>query len=125
MNKMKEIAEMLGVELGEKFYVRRTTDGERYCGKFYFGDDGLLVRLPCKVGSTVYVIYCGYVTSAKVLAVYVDSVGGMFDLKIKTNKENSTGFETIINTDDYKFDDIGKTVFLTREEAEQALEELK
>lgn len=41
MNKMKEIADMLGVELNEKFYVRRTTDGERYCGKFYFGDDGL------------------------------------------------------------------------------------
>lgn len=85
---------------------------------------GLLVRLPCKVGDTVYVIYCGYVTSAKVMAVYIDYIGGMFDLKIKTNKENSIGFENIIDGDNYTFNDIGKTVFLNREEAEQALEDM-
>lgn len=87
-------------------------------------ENGLLVRLPCKPGDTVYVIYCGYVTSAKVLAVYIDYIGGMFDLKIKANTENSIGFENIIDGDNYTFNDIGKTVFLTREEAEQALEDM-
>lgn len=86
-------------------------------------EGGLLVRLPCKVGDTVYVIYRDYVASARVLAVYIDNVGGMFDLKIQTNIENSVGFETIINKDDYCFDDFGKTVFLTPEKAEQALKE--
>ncbi|MCI5892731.1 MAG: hypothetical protein MRZ66_04945 [Clostridiales bacterium] len=86
-------------------------------------ENGLLVRLPCKPGDTVYVIYCGYVTSAKVMAVYIDCIGGMFDLKIKANTENSIVFENIIDGDNYAFNDIGKTVFLNREEAEQALEE--
>ena len=88
------------------------------CPDFY--DKDLCVKLPCKVGDTVWVIYRGYITTAEVLTIYIDRVGGMFDLKIKTNEETTVGFRTVIDKD-YTFDD----VFPTRAEAERKLEEMK
>lgn len=82
-------------------------------------ESGLMVRLPCKVGDTVYVIYDGDVTSAKVLAFYIDRDGGMFDLQIRTKDETAVGFKTVIDKDNYTFDD----VFLTLEEAEKTMKE--
>ena len=90
----------------------------RVCNNY--ADKDLYIKLPCKVGDTVWVIYRGYITTAKVLAIYIDRVGGMFDLKIKTKEETTVGFRTVIGKD-YTFDD----VFLTREDAEKKLEELK
>lgn len=90
----------------------------RVCNNY--ADKDLYIKLPCKVGDTVWVIYRGYITTAKVLAIYIDRVGGMFDLKIKTKEETTVGFRTVIDKD-YTFDD----VFLTREDAEKKLEELK
>ena len=85
-----------------------------------FADKDLYIKLPCKVGDEVWVIYRGHITTAQVLAIYIDRDGGIFDLKIKTNKETANGFVTVIDKD-YTFDD----VFLTREDAEKKLEELK
>lgn len=79
--------------------------------------NGVIVP-PCKVGDTVYVTYAGYVTTAKVLALYIDREGGMFDLQIKTKCENVVGFKMVIDKDNYAFSD----VFLTEEESEKALE---
>ena len=76
------------------------------------------VKLPCKAGDTVYVIYDGYVTCAYVLAFYIDKDGGMFDLCIKTKEEYAVGFKKVIDKN-YTFSDI----FLTQEEAERALKE--
>lgn len=86
-----------------------------------FKDKSKIIELPCKVGDIVYVIYDKYVTSAKVLAAYIDQAGGMFDLQIKTKNETTTGFKSVIDKDNYTF----QTVFLTKAEAEKALEELK
>ncbi len=83
-----------------------------------FSDRSLWVKLPCKVGDTVYVIYDGYVTCAYVLAFYIDKDGGMFDLCIKTKEEYAVGFKKVIDKN-YTFSDI----FLTQEEAERALKE--
>lgn len=85
-----------------------------------FSDKDLYIKLPCKVGDTVWVIYRGYITTAEVLTIYIDRVGGMFDLKIKAKEETTVGFRTVIDKD-YTFDD----VFLTRAEAERKLEEMK
>lgn len=84
----------------------------------YLLANGVIV-LPCKVGDTVHVIYDGYVTSAKVLAFYIDHAGGMFDLQIKTKDETAIGFKTVIDKDNYTFD----KAYLTKEEAEAALKE--
>ena len=69
--------------------------------------DGLLVVLPCKAGSLIYVgrkpaiitIFFGYVRERYFHAVFCDENKGI----------------------DIPFEELGKTVFLTREEAEAAL----
>lgn len=71
-------------------------------------EQGLLVRLPCKVGDTVWRI-CGrrgkkFVAERTVLSVT------MYEPE---------EFEIFTNCTDW----LGKTVFLTREEAEKALKE--
>ena len=87
----------------------------------YFANRSRFVELPCKVGDTVYFnnVHLRY---ARVIAIYIDASGGMFDLDITTNIATATGYEHFINKD-YTFEDIGKRLFLTREQAEQALKE--
>lgn len=84
-----------------------------------FKDRSRFVELPCRVGDKVYFnnVHLRY---ARVIAIYIDASGGMFDLDITTNIATATGYEHFINKD-YTFEDIGRRLFLTREEAEQAL----
>ena len=84
-----------------------------------FRDRSRFVELPCRVGDKVYFnnVHLRY---ARVIAIYIDASGGMFDLDITTNIATATGYEHFINKD-YTFEDIGKRLFLTREAAEQAL----
>ena len=80
------------------------------------------VELPCKVGDTLY-SNNQFIQSARVMAIYIDGNGGMFDLEITAyNDERFLGFEKFVDKD-YTFEDIGVNLFLTREEAEQALKE--
>ena len=87
----------------------------------YFKARARFVELPCRVGDKVYFnnVHLRY---ARVIAIYIDASGGMFDLDITTNIATATGYEHFINKD-YTFEDIGKRLVLTREEAEQALKE--
>ena len=87
----------------------------------HFKDRSRFVELPCQVGDTVY-FNNAHFRYAKVMAIYIDASGGMFDLKIFTNIETVAGYEHFINKD-YTFEDIGKRLFLTKEAAEQALKE--
>jgi pantocin A family RiPP len=64
-------------------------------------EQGLLLKLPCKVGTTVYVIGCKY-------------RNGTFEKWINTGKFNYSDLEKLNNT-----------VFLTKEEAEQELKRLE
>ena len=81
-------------------------------------EQGLLLRLPCKVGDTVW---------------YIDDDDDKYPLEFKITK--------VVIKDDYVLyfgdekegdgtigiieDDFGKTIFLTEEQAEQALAEMK
>ena len=96
---------------------------ERTAPCSFFKDRSRFVELPCKVGDTVYFnnVHLRY---AKVIAIYIDASGGMFDLDISTNIETVAGYEHFINKD-YTFEDIGKRLFLTKEAAEQALKECR
>ena len=75
---------------------------------------GLLLRFPCKVGDTVYMIHHQKVYEAKV-----------------TNKCHVVKNILYISCEDSYWinniccDDFGKTVFLTQEEAEQKLKEME
>lgn len=78
-------------------------------------EHGLLVKLPCKVGDTVYKItrFCS---------------GGIRDCGYSYECSECPEYKPFIEYIEFKITilkDIGKTVFLTREEAEKKLEEMK
>lgn len=72
-------------------------------------EQGKLLRLPCAVGDTIYMIYSdedsSFVEESKVVEV--------------------STYRVWIDSAYFDYDDFGKTVFLTREEAEAALKELE
>ena len=88
-------------------------------------EEGRLVVLPCKVGDSVYLLFVTDVIEkkiiyeifkAKVTKITIDRFRAIFS------------FETL-DKDKYKAEQtqeaFGETVFLTREEAEKALKEMK
>lgn len=78
-------------------------------------EQGLLVRLPCKVEDSLYCIVNGEVKKLKVHSFGVPAFG-ITDIEFKY----VDGFKIL------RFiGELGKTVFLTREEAEKKLEEMK
>ena len=80
------------------------------CDQFH--DRSCFVELPCKVGDTIYVVEKGKIIQDSVVTLYVAYFGG---------DEETFQFDGI-KTDGY-FSDFGKTVFLTKEEAERTLKE--
>lgn len=74
--------------------------------------DGRLVVLPhCKLGDTVYWLHDKKITECRVYRIQEDTKGVQIAIK-------STVSHGVFSVDDY----FGKTIFLTREEAEKALE---
>lgn len=81
--------------------------------------NGVIVP-PCKVGQTVYVIIdmdnpARRMLECKVISISIEEASIYFQFK--------TFKEYLYRYGMFNIDDIGKTVFLTREEAEQALKE--
>ena len=74
-------------------------------------EQGLLVRLPCKVGDSVFIIVGKDISKQGIRKIEISDDGIIF----KTNRQ-----KRIFNVSEF-----GKTVFLTREEAEKKLEEMK
>lgn len=97
-----------------------------------FTDRSEWVYLPCKVGDTVFCLYDRDYGEYKVMTMNIDPLG-----KPKIRVEcNIHGYEKIEDCPEefcgqpfcvgyLGADDFGKTVFLTREEAEKALERMK
>lgn len=78
-------------------------------------EQGLLVRLPCKIGDDLYCIVNGEVKKLKVHSFGVPDFE-ITDIEFKY----VDGFKIV------RFvGELGKTVFLTREEAEKKLEEIQ
>ena len=73
--------------------------------------DGRLAVLPCKVGNTVYFTLLGKIIEKQVFSIVSFS--------------NSTRIYCSGTSEYFRPEDIGKTFFLTREEAEKALEAKK
>lgn len=80
-------------------------------------EQGLLVRLPCKVGDTVYVPTRNFISELRIIMISVDMHGAYFGWKLNSG--------IYPNLDGFSINKLGKTVFLTREEAEKKLEEMK
>lgn len=85
-------------------------------------DQGYIIRLPCKVGEVLYttlIKHRGHIQqSDKIQAVIVNCIW-------LEGKDKYFDAECLENDDYMAFDfsDVGKTIFHTREEAEQALKE--
>lgn len=80
-------------------------------------EQGLLLKLPCKVGDTVYSVTRNFISKYIICSIQKYTEGFFFNWKceegIYANTRGFTEFE------------IGKTVFLTKEEAEQKLKEME
>ena len=80
-----------------------------------------LLKLPCAVGDTVYEVqdFRKRIQPYTIIAVHVSNCGNLYGWEFKDGKgvySNVNGFSEY---------DLGKSVFLTREEAEAALKELE
>lgn len=88
-------------------------------------EQGLLVRLPCKVGDIVYDSFFGYPEPHMVKAISYGYCIGYVEPKIENEIifycENYTNTMKVI----FPMKELGRTVFLTREEAEKKLEKMK
>ena len=84
-----------------------------------------VIALPCNVGDTLYYYSPDYGT---ILPYFVESInirylGDEGEHCIYTFETNCLHGDELMDSIDFELDEIGKTVFLTREEAEKALKE--
>lgn len=89
-------------------------------------EQGLLLRLPCKVGDALYYPsgYFNIVIPVRLNEIVMSFVG----LDTYSFQYNCCSFDECGDVyEDYEFDlnDIGKTIFLTKSEAEQKLKEME
>ena len=103
----------------EYFNVYQECDDETVAIADYLLANGVIVP-PCKVGDTVYVIIdidnpARRMLECKVISVSMEETGMHFQFQ--------TVKKYLYRYGNFDIDDVGKTVFLTREQAEQALAE--
>lgn len=80
-------------------------------------EQGLLLRLPCKVGDAVYQITNGFISEYEITSAVI------YPCNILFKWVHTKGiYKDLLGFNDFE---IGKTVFLTREEAEAKLKEME
>ena len=108
--------------------LTRERDALKYLLQEYkdLEEQGLLLRLPCKVGDTLYIIEPRVYNYKKHEGVQKgickgyelnDRYGWVVKVELEKGEKHTLYF--------YNFSKFGKTAFLTREEAEQKLKELE
>lgn len=85
-------------------------------------EQGLLVRLPCKVGDTVYRVNSG--AKQPIIPMTVSEIHFLCCKNERAVRFDAIGKEDM-GESCYRLEDIGRIVFLTREEAVKKLEEMK
>lgn len=85
--------------------------------------EGRLIHLPCKVGDVVY-SYCKDLF--RILPYFIEEIIINYDSDSPNNEYVtfigiSSNASELLDDIDFTIDEIGKTVFLSKEEAEQAL----
>ena len=84
-------------------------------------EQGLLLKLPCKIGDTVYQLINSHIYEYKVIGICFD----IFQNKWMYEVAYQIGLEWFKTMCDFDVFGKSKTVFLTKEEAEKALERLE
>ncbi len=80
-------------------------------------EQGLLLRLPCKVGDTVYVPTRNFVSELRITLISIERDNIFFHWRLNTG--------IYPNLDGFTSSHIGKMVFFTCEEAEAKLKEME
>lgn len=80
-------------------------------------EQGLLLRLPCKVGDAVYQITNGFISEYEITSAVIYPYNILFKWVCTKGI-----YKDLLGFNDFE---IGKTVFLTREEAEVKLKEME
>lgn len=79
-------------------------------------EQGLLLKLPCKIGDMVYSITRNFISEYMICSIEKYNEGFFFNWRCEKG--------IYINVRGFTDYDIGKTVFLTKEQAEQALKQM-
>ena len=80
-------------------------------------EQGLLLRLPLKIGDTVYSVTRDFISEYTICSIEKYNEGLIFNWRCEK--------DIYINSIGFYDKEIGKTVFLTKEEAEQKLKEME
>ena len=80
-------------------------------------EQGRLVKLTCKVGDTVYVPTRDFISELRIVHISISKNNTFFHCMLN--------YGIYQNLDGFSVDKIGKTVFLTKAEAEAKLKELE
>lgn len=89
---------------------------ERLANREQAEEQGLLLRLPCKVGDTVYAPTRNFVSELRIILISIERDNVFFYWRL------NTGIYPNLNR--FTASDIGKMVFFTCEEAEAKLKEI-
>ena len=110
-------------EDGELYWLKDVTELLEEL-KSYKGleEQGLLVRPPCKVGDTVYRVNAG--AKQPIIPMIVSEIHFLCYKNERAVRFDAIGKEDM-GESCYRLEDIGRIVFLTHEEAEKKLEEMK
>lgn len=99
-------------EIIESAFSDDTSKAERIRELLKADKDGRLVVRPCKVGDTLFRVFAGEILEHKVRNMRYLAIQGRWDI-------DTTPFCSYVESS------IGKTIFLTHEQAEKALEAMK
>ena len=108
MDRLKQIEDIL-VEDYDLDHLKELVEADK---------EGRCVVLPCKIGDTVYDILMGKITEKAIISIHFllsNSVNHLC-LQAINNRDALTTIET---------ENLGKTVFLTRKEAETAMKRME
>ena len=108
-------------EVVEAAFDNDTSRIERAHNLHVADKEGRVIVLPCKVGDILWITgSIRRLYSAKVRTFFIENPSGV------RGRDNDAGTQMIRTTEcDVPMRDFGKTVFLTREEAEKALAEME
>ena len=108
----KDKADEIALKLMQLADLENFCSYTRLCELAEVDKDGRVVVRPCKVGDTLFRVFAGEILEHKVRNMRYLAIQGRWDI-------DTTPFCSYVESS------IGKTIFLTREEAKAALEAMK
>lgn len=117
LKELKENGAFTGLELAKLVIMQKELKKYKE-----LEEQGLLVRLPCKVGDTAYRVNAG--AKQPIIPMTVSEIHFLCYKNERAVRFDAIGKEDM-GESCYRLEDIGRIVFITREEAEKKLEDIQ